>query len=324
MEPRMFVQTLVLLLKSAPTLDEIQAVLKKHPVTARMEDGVDSWEICGPSVVMDYREEDGGKYVVDVVNRPWPDDLDYDNPESPLHQAWLAGHFGAYLLPESLERAKEQCWRWPEGKEAVEEATAFLRLRTTFLLDSQTEPNEDNWIPVDFDPAAELEELHKVIAELLELPQVICYFNPQGEVLRDKELFLETDKICQENEIPPLDLWSNVRLYRIDDDWVLMDTVGNCQLETMDVEACFLGDAYDMNDVDQLLRLVTMYLLEDPEFEDSESVEDENGVTWKISIELDSLCDPPREVVRLIPDDGNIPPDLSSESDDADEDDEDE
>ncbi len=324
MEPRMFVQTMVLLLKSAPTLDEIEAVLKDHPVIARMEEGMDSLDICGPAVVMDYHKLDGGKFVVDVVDKPWPDSLDYDNSESPVHQAWLAGHFGAYLLPESLERAKEQCWRWPEAKEAVEEATAFLRLRTTFLLDSKTEPNEDNWIPADFDPAAELELLNEVIAELLELPQVIGYFNPQGEVLRDKELFLETAEICRENEIPPLDLWSNVRLYRIDDDWVMMDTVGNCQLETMDVEACFHADSYDMNDVDQLLRLVTMYLLEDPEFEDSESFEDENGVTWKISIEDDSLCDPPRDVVRLIPDDGRTPPDLSSDSDDADGEEEDE
>jgi hypothetical protein len=105
-------------------------------------------------------------------------------------------------------------------------------------------------------------------------------------------------------------------LFRIDENWVVMDTVGNSQIDAMDVEACFFADAYDLNDVDQLLRLVTMYLLEDPDFEDNESIEDENGVTWKLSFELDSMCDPPRDVVRLIPDDGREVPDLEAASGD--------
>jgi hypothetical protein len=46
-----------------------------------------------------------------------------------------------------------------------------------------------------------------------------------------------------------------------------------------------------------------MYFLEDAEFESREGLKDENGVNWKLSIQLDSLCDPPRQIIRLTPED---------------------
>jgi hypothetical protein len=62
-------------------------------------------------------------------------------------------------------------------------------------------------------------------------------------------------------------------------------------------------------DVEQLLRLTTMYLLDAPD-EDIQTMEDENGTTWKLSFFIDSICDPPRQVVRLIPDDGRTAPEV--------------
>jgi hypothetical protein len=256
---------------------------------------------------LEYREECFGQYVIDIVDRPWPDELDYDKPDSKLHRAWREGCFGISTCPGALDRAKEQSWIWPEGREAIKEANAFLRVRTTFMLDRDEEFEDDDWIPCDYYAPEELMEMHWVILALFKLPQVICYFNPQGEVLRDEASFDQTDELYYDNELPALELWSNARLFRVDEQWTLMDTVGNSQLGVPDIEAVFFSEAYSPVDVEQLLRLTTMYLLDAPE-EDIQTMEDENKTTWKLSFENDSICDPPRQVVRLTPDDGRAPP----------------
>jgi hypothetical protein len=306
-EGRVFVETMVLLLKSAPTIDELKAVLGEFTINKVREEGDDTWEHCGPAIFLEYREECFGQYVIDIVDRPWPDELDYDKPDSKLHRAWREGCFGISTCPGALDRAKEQAWIWPEGREAIKEAKAFLRVRTTFMLDRDEEFEDDDWIPCDYYAPEELMEMHWVILALFKLPQVICYFNPQGEVLRDEASFDETDELYYDNELPALELWSNARLFRVDEQWTLMDTVGNSQLGVPDIEAIFFSEAYSPVDVEQLLRLTTMYLLDAPE-EDIQTMEDENKTTWKLSFENDSICDPPRQVVRLTPDDGRVPP----------------
>ena len=131
---------------------------------------------------------------------------------------------------------------------------------------------------------------------------MICYFNPQGEVLRDAKLFEEADDLYYDNDLPALELWCNVRLFRVNEEWTMMDTVGNSQLGVPDLE-----EAYSPSEVDELLRLATMCFLENPDF-DGESMQDENGTTWKMTHCPDSICDPPRQVVRLVPDDSRVVP----------------
>jgi hypothetical protein len=105
-------------------------------------------------------------------------------------------------------------------------------------------------------------------------------------------------------------------LFRFENDWAMMDTVGNSQLGLPDIEACFDAQAYEFNSVDQLLRTLSMYLVEKEEFEEGEEVEDEAGITWRMSMHDDSLCDPPRSVIRILPDDGReIPEELAEATD---------
>lgn len=149
-EGRVFVETMVLLLKSAPTIDELKAVLGEFTINKVREEGEDTWEHCGPAIFLEYREECFGQYVIDIVDRPWPDELDYDKPDSKLHRAWREGCFGISTCPGALDRAKEQSWIWPEAREAIKEAKAFLRVRTTFMLDRDEEFEDDDWIPCDY------------------------------------------------------------------------------------------------------------------------------------------------------------------------------
>jgi hypothetical protein len=47
---RVFVETMVLLLKSAPTLEEVQAVLGDFKINKVRAEGNDTWEHCGPAM----------------------------------------------------------------------------------------------------------------------------------------------------------------------------------------------------------------------------------------------------------------------------------
>jgi hypothetical protein len=239
--------------------------------------------------------------------------MGYDEQNSILFRAWSAGQFGPFTFPGSLQRATEQSWGWAEGKSVAESCVGFLRIRIMYGHGAE-EDSEDS-IPDDYDPLEELEFLTAVTAALLKLPQAECYFNPNGEVLRDRVTFEESTALCNEHEIPTIDLWSNIRLFRFDEDWAMMDTVGNSQLGLPDVEACFNADSYEFNNVDQLLRMVSMYLVGDESFDEGEEIEDEGGVTWRMSMHEDSLCDPPRSVIRLLPNDGREIPDELHTSD---------
>ena len=92
---------------------------------------------------------------------------------------------------------------------------------------------------------------------LLRVPGVICYFNPNGEVLYDRAGFDEVwDGYIQQDTLP-LPLWMNVRFFSPNVDCGLMDTVGNKQLDIRDVEALFPQAKYDPSDIDRYLRNVT-------------------------------------------------------------------
>jgi hypothetical protein len=309
MSSEMFTQTLCVLLNKEVSLEAItEALAAFHP--KRQGDGKEGWEFSGPSLVLEIPDLDKGYVVVDVVGRPWPDDMGFDQQESPLFQAWDAGHFGPYTFPGSLERASEQSWGWPDGESVREQCVGFIRVRLGYRLDNENDSDDD--LPQEFDPVSELELLTRICSEILRMPQAICYFNPSGEVLRDRETFQESESLCQQHGIPTIDLWSNVRLFKFDNQWAMMDTVGNSQLGLPDVEACFDSECYEFNSVDHLLRTLSMYLVENDEFGDGEEIEDEAGVTWRMTMHDDSLCDPPRAVIRLLPNDGReIPEELS-------------
>jgi hypothetical protein len=289
----------------------------------------ESWEFCSAAAVAEYQPESDSHVVIDVVEHAWPDDMDFETPDSLLHAAWKTGNFGAHTFPGSLERAVEQSWVWPDGKESAPKHSGFIRLRISYAFgesdadteDADTEGEDSEYeesdivLPDDYDPVKELEFLVKQAGKLLALPQALCYFNASGEVLRDRATFDESVQLCEEHEVPPIDLWSNIRLFRFDDDWAMMDSVGNGQLGLDDIETCFYSEAYNFNTVDQLIRMVSMLSMSGEEFEEGESVEDESGQSWTVSFHEDSLCDPPRYVLRLLPDDGReLPAQLSEPS----------
>ncbi len=125
------------------------------------------------------------------------------------------------------------------------------------------------------------------------------------------------------HDFPPLDMWTNVRLYQATETWSLMDTVGNGQFDLPDMEAVFLADNYKAAEVEEFLRNAALFSLrEDNDFEDGDTADGPGGVVW-LAIECDeALADPPRPTIRWIPEDGHEPPgELLDTGDDDEEDD---
>jgi len=45
--------------------------------------------------------------------------------------------------------------------------------------------------------------------------------------------------------LPPVDLWANRRMFKLNDGWMMMDTVGMKQLDLDDLETCFRTDHFN-------------------------------------------------------------------------------
>jgi hypothetical protein len=165
----------------------------------------------------------------------------------------------------------------------------------------------------------------RVVSPLMELPGVICYFNPGGEVLRDATGLRQGLNHAWLHDFPPLDMWTNVRLYQATESWSLMDTVGNGQFDLPDMEAIFHADSYKASEVEEFLRNASLFSLrEDNDFEEGDTADGPGGVVW-MALECDeALADPPRPTIRWVPEDGNEPPGELLETGGDEEDEEDE
>lgn len=316
----LFTQGIVVLLRENVSIEDIAATIDEFYPSDPVE-ASDDWTFLGPAVLLNMDEDGSGKIVVDVVEHPWPDEMGDPNSESEterkIHDAFGLGNFGPLNSPGSLKRASEQSWVWEEGRDVGDQVKAFVRVRSSYVLGQD---DDTPILPDDYEPFDELALVTEIAAAITELPQAICYFNPNGEVLRDLATLNESFEYAEENDFPPLDLWANVRLFRLDDGWASMDTVGNGQLDLLDVEACFHGESYDFADVEQFLRLVTCFLEESEEpIESGDSMEGPGDVIWRVWQVDGSIGSPQRSVLRCFPQDGReVPekfaaPNMSSE-----------
>jgi hypothetical protein len=219
------------------------------------------------------------------------------------------GHFGPFAYPGGLSRAAQQCWAWEPGKAIPDRHTAFIRIRSSYGFGAA---DDDPIMPQDYESLPELEFVTKLAAALLDLPSALCYFNPNGEILRDQDGLRESLNYGWAHELPPLDVWSNIRLFNVNAEWSLMDTVGNAQLDIPDAEACFHAESYDFSDVDNFLRNVSLYVLRNGEVINSgDTMDGPGGIRWQATQFDNGICDPPRRVLRWLPTDGrSVPPEI--------------
>ncbi|HTU26600.1 MAG TPA: DUF4261 domain-containing protein [Pirellulales bacterium] len=299
-----FSQGVTLLTDATVSLAEVTSALEMHGYCVDDESAgasAESWCFGGPSVLVPYRPEVNGSVLVDVVDHRWPDAMGDPKSDPTIFGAWSMGHFGPFAFPGSFERARQHAWTWPDGRTIAPTHRGFIRVRSTYLAGA-----DDNALvlPEDYDPLPELLFINGLVVALAGVSGVMCYFNPNGEVLRDLSSFRSICDACDVQQQIPLLLWTNARLFKLDDEFGLMDTVGNLQLDVDDVEAIYPNEEYDPNTIENYLRNVTHYLLDlDREISTGETFDGpgESDLAWVAEVCQEGALTPPRKVLRLCP-----------------------
>ncbi len=273
----LFTQCVCVLLEKAVTRRQIAAALRQFEPLQRLK-GKANWELSGPTVVMEFRPETNGYVAVDIVNRRWPNQMGDPVQDPMLLGAWVMGNFGPFAFPGCLERAAKQSPPWSSAPAAVERHNAFIRIRCSYAFG---DADDFPLIPDDYNPEHELNFLTRVASELLKLPSALCYFNPNGELLLDARMLSQAVSEAQTWQQPALDAWSRLRLFKVDSEQMLMDTVGNHQLDIPDLEVLFHSDIHKAEEIAEFLRSLTLQLLQDgASFDNDMLIDGPGNVRW--------------------------------------------
>ncbi len=323
----LFTQGMCVLLRHPISTETLEAQLKSFELVGRHEamDDDDAPE----TLVLNFRPEVGGHLLVTPSSQKWPDEMGDPEKTPERFVAWSLGQFGPLAFPGCLQRAAEQSWGWEEGADEIKGHVSHVRFLISYVLgieEVEDEPPDDiPLVPDDYDPIAEMKFLTRAVSAVLEHPDAICYFNPGGEVLRNESGLRQGLNYAWSHDLPPLDMWTNVRLFRAADQWSLMDTVGNGQFDIPDFEAVYDVDNFEPGDVERFLRHVSLYMLQgEAEVDDGDVTDGPGDTSWIAMRCEEALSDPPRPTIRWIPDDGSEPPEELLDRGDEHEDEEDE
>ena len=305
----LFTQGMCILLRKPVATSELEKRLSAFNFVGRQESIED--DDAPETLVYEYKPNTNGHLLVTPATNVWPDDMG-DPDESPERfVAWTLGQFGPLAFPGCLQRAGDQAWGWEEGGERILEHTAHIRFLISYVfgVDELDDDEDVPLVPEDYDPIDEMTFLTKAVTSVLEMPEAICYFNPGGEVIRDENGLRQGLNHAWSHDLPPLDVWTNVRIYRADEEWSLMDTVGNGQFDIPDLEAIFENERFQPSEIEGFLRSASLYMLRnESEIEDGDTADGPGDISWRAMECEDALSDPPRPTIRWIPQSDALPP----------------
>jgi hypothetical protein len=295
-----FTQCACVLFDGPPKLEDVEQALDGWSIAGPQQPapGEEGWVACGPGFVIELRS--GAGVIVDVVDRPWPDDPRAASESATLGSAWRAGIFGPSSAPGALARARLQSWAWGEGAAAAERHGGFVRLRTVVNLAAEGKHE----LPKDHDPIHELTTLTEIAAALLKLSGATALFLPGGEALRSRAQVEEVLRRKTGIGPPPVDLWVNLRGLSLgqyeDARWMLVDVVGMRQLRLPDQEAIFAEGQEEPQAVGPLLMNACFHLVGGQPIPEGSTSDDGQGRRWRASAATGVLA-PDRPVVRWLP-----------------------
>lgn len=295
-----FTQSHCLLTDGSVTIASLREAIESAGFTVLAQKASSgTWEFSGESLVVAFRPEVNGTILIDIVDRPWPDHMGELKNELTLFAAWSMGHFGPLAYPRGLKRAALHAWMCPDAAKHAASHRGFVRLRLTYAVGAAP----DGLVrPCDCDPSAELDFLTRLTLVAGVCPGVLCYFNSNGEILLGIDDLARLVSGARAERKLPLLVWCNVRLSTLSGGLLLMDTVGNGQLDVMDIEAIFREGRCEARDVGWYLRNVTHYLIDlGRELKSGERIDGpgETDLSWVIHVPENPTVAPPRPVLRL-------------------------
>jgi hypothetical protein len=297
-----FTQSATVLFSHAPSIETIEDALASLGATLLRRDTSPGWLSGGVELLVPFGDEAKGHVHVDVVSDRWPDSMGDPEQDASLFGAWTMGAFGPQVFPRNLERAAQQAVAFRGAKAAADAHRAFVRLRTSYLVGAGP---DSAILPEGWSAGAELDAMLQVARVLLPLDGACAYFDPNAELLldpRDVVAFLESD----EEGGTPLELVSHVRLFNIDPTWALMDTVGLDRFFLPDLEVLITREV-DPNQAAHFLRNVSAYLLSKGEVIEDGHVADSPFGPLEVHARDESLTEPPRRVLRMVPRGAQVP-----------------
>ncbi|HEY2589549.1 MAG TPA: DUF4261 domain-containing protein [Tepidisphaeraceae bacterium] len=297
-----FSQGVVLLTDGRATIADVKSAIQSAGFAVVKEIAPQElWSFGGPTVLVPFRAEVNGSVMIDVVDRAWPDTMGDPKLDPMTFGAWSMGYFGPFAYPGGLTRAIQHAWAWAAGRDVAPAHRGFIRIRSSYVGGARPDAT---CLPKDYEPVPEMMFVSRLAIAAGNASGVLCYFNPNGEVLRDLASFRSVFDACVNQSKAPLLLWMNVRLFALDGAFGLMDTVGNSQLDVMDIEVVYPKKQYDPNAIGYYVRNVTHYLLElGREIQTGEAIDGpgERGLSWTAETRDEGLVAPPRRVLRLFP-----------------------
>lgn len=299
---------MAVLLKAPVKIEELVPLLEGFEVEGPHEASARGPLVAGPSLTLEYSPKLGGVIEIDVVDRPWPDSMGGVGEDPALLAAWGTGYFGPFCSPGSLGRACQHNYTWREGSALAASHRAFLRIRLSYSLDSESEQAR---VPRGAKPAEECETMLAVAEALLEHPGALCYFNPNGETLAPLAALAQICEHYSKAGAPAINLLANRRIAKIENsDWMIMDTVGMGQLDVCDLEVCF-REEHDPNEIAVFLVNSALATTRGTVYKDKHTLTGPRGVLFEVRRFSESILPPQREVLRLRPRDGTVsPPEL--------------
>jgi hypothetical protein len=300
-----FTQSACVLLAKPASLDSIIPLLSDFRIAKRIDE-FEKVGLNGPTLIVAFRPEVNGYVNVNVREGAWPDHMGDPKVDPMLFAAWTMGHYGPFTFPGGFRRAQEQLWTWPEGKDVVARHTAAIHIQVSYVFGGG---KDAPILPQNYDALAEMHFVTRLALALLKHPDALAYFNPNGEILADENLLTKSLEYHEQHEIPPFDIWTNIRVLNPNNGWMIMDTVGMEQLDRPDLEACFPAKKYDLGEVSYFLRNCCLYLLKNGEvIKDQNTMNGPGGINWQAHHVAKELFAPPRRLLRWFPMDGSKPP----------------
>lgn len=291
----------MVLFERAPSHDDVALALRGLEPVEREMPGDQGWMGSPRDLLIAFRPD--GHVAIDVRATPWPDDMGDPESDAALFGAWGTGAFGPLVFPGNLERAVQQSIVFEDPASVANKHSAFVRVRTTYAIGKGPDAK---LMPDDWDPMEELLAMIGASRALLEMPGAIAYFDPNAELFVPREEIDSALTHAEKSKLPPLDLFTHVRFFRIDDEWSLMDTLGMDRFMLPDLEILFTN-AVEPSMAARFLRNVQLYVLKNgPVIDDGHSIDGPEG-KLRAKKQEHGLVEPPRAVVRFTPENKTPP-----------------